>query len=170
MTTSHIVLVGAMGSGKTTTGTRLAEALNRTFIDSDVQIEAAYGATGRELAERMGVAWLHEAEAAAFSEALESPEPAVIAAAASVADRPELVAALASDDLFKVLLEADLDVQAQRAGTGHHRRPVDWGDMQGETARRRARLAEVSDMEISTTSMDPDSVVADVLAAFAERR
>jgi shikimate kinase len=170
MARNHIVLVGSMGSGKTTTGTRLAEALSRPFVDSDAQIEAAYGSTGRELAERFGVAWLHEAEAAAFSDALESPDPAVIAAAASIADRPELVAALESEDLFTVLLEADVEVQAQRAGKGHHRRPVDWTDMEDRTAQRRARLAEVVDLEISTTSMDPDAVVTTVLAAFAERR
>jgi shikimate kinase len=170
MARNHIVLVGSMGSGKTTTGTRLAEALNRPFVDSDAQIEATYGATGRELAERRGVPWLHEAEAAAFRKALESPDPVVIAAAASIADRPELVEALRSDDLFTVLLEADLGVQAQRAEAGDHRRPVDWSDMNDRTPRRRARLAEVVDIEVSTTSMDPDSVVADVVAAFAERR
>lgn len=170
MARNHIVLVGSMGSGKTTTGTRLAEALDRPFVDSDTQIEAAHGSTGRELAERIGVPWLHEAEASAFSEAIESPDPAVIAAAASIADRPDLVAALGSADLFTVLLEADGDVQAQRAETGRHRRPVDWTDMEDRTAQRRARLAEVADIEVSTTSMDPESVVARVLAVFAERR
>lgn len=170
MARNHIVLVGSMGSGKTTTGTRLAAALNRPFVDSDAQIEAAHGATGRELAERLGVPWLHEAEASAFSAALESPGPAVIAAAASVADRSELVAALASEDLFTVLLDADRDVKAQRAETSQHRRPVDWSDMEGRTERRRARLAEVADIEICTSSMDPYSVVAHVLAALTERR
>lgn len=158
-----------MGSGKTTTGRRLAEALSRPFVDSDAQIKVAHGANGRELAERMGVAWLHEAEASAFTEALESTEPAIIAGAASIADRPELVAALHSDDLFVVLLEADVDLLADRAETGTHRRPVDWSDMSYRAGQRRARLAEVADVVISTTAANPDSVAANVLTAFAAR-
>lgn len=170
MTGNHIVLVGAMGSGKTTAGTRLAEAMSRPFIDSDAQIEKMYGATGRELAEGMGVPWLHEAEAAAFRTALASTDPAVIAAAASIGDRPKLVAILESSDLFVVLLEAEPDLLADRTEAGNHRRAVDWSDMFQRMGRRRARLVTVADFVISTTVEDPDSVVAHVLAAFAERR
>ena len=38
-----IVLIGMMGAGKTTVGRRLAAALDRRFIDSDAEIEAAAG-------------------------------------------------------------------------------------------------------------------------------
>ncbi len=170
MAKDHIVLVGAMGSGKTTVGARLAEALSRPFVDSDDQIEGTYGATGRELAERRGVAWLHEAEASAFRKALDSADPTVIAAAASIADQPELVAMLHSNGLFVVLLEAEPDVLARRAETANHRRRVDWDDMSKRSGRRRARLATVADVVMSTTSLDPYSVVADVLDLLATRQ
>lgn len=156
-----------MGSGKTATGMRLAAALSRPFIDSDDQIETSYGATGRELAERMGVAWLHDAEAAAFSHALESTSPAVIAAAASIADRAELVAELESTELLVVLLDAEERVLADRTTPDDHRRPVDWSDMVQRMRRRRARLAAVADVVISTTSTDINTVVAEVLAVHA---
>lgn len=159
-----------MGSGKTTTGARLAQALGRPFFDSDAQIETTHGITGRELAERNGVPWLHDAEATAFSNALDSDDPAVIAVAASIADRSDLIAVLASDDLFVVLLDAELDVLAQRAETGSHRRPVDWSHMTHRIGQRRERFASVADVVISTTLANAGSVVADVLAAFAERR
>lgn len=38
-----IVLVGMMGAGKTTVGRRLANRLNRRFIDSDEEVEKAAG-------------------------------------------------------------------------------------------------------------------------------
>jgi len=38
-----IVLIGMMGAGKTSLGRRLATRLNRNFIDSDAEIEAASG-------------------------------------------------------------------------------------------------------------------------------
>jgi shikimate kinase len=170
MVGNHIVLVGAMGSGKTTIGTRLAEALGRHFVDSDAQIEEAHGgATGRELAGRKGVAWLHEAEASALGKALESTEPAIIAAAASIGDRPDLVAMLGATDLLVVLLEAEPDVLANRTETGDHRRPVDWNDMTQLLRQRRERLAAAADVVISTTSENPDSVVTRVLAEIAKR-
>jgi shikimate kinase len=40
-----LVLVGMMGAGKTTVGRRLANRLNRRFVDSDEEIETAAGMT-----------------------------------------------------------------------------------------------------------------------------
>ena len=39
----NIFLVGMMGAGKTTVGRLLATRLNRTFIDSDIELEARCG-------------------------------------------------------------------------------------------------------------------------------
>ncbi|MDP5009378.1 MAG: shikimate kinase AroK, partial [Glaciimonas sp.] len=41
----NIFLIGLMGSGKTTVGRQLARRLNKTFIDSDHEIEARTGAS-----------------------------------------------------------------------------------------------------------------------------
>ena len=49
-----IVLVGLMGAGKSTVGRRLAKRLGLPFVDSDVAIEEASGATTAELFERYG--------------------------------------------------------------------------------------------------------------------
>ncbi|MBC7489191.1 MAG: shikimate kinase [Glaciimonas sp.] len=42
---SNIILVGLMGSGKTTIGRALATKLNKLFVDSDHEIEARSGAS-----------------------------------------------------------------------------------------------------------------------------
>ena len=42
MNEKNIVLIGFMGTGKTTTGRTLAERLNRKFLDSDYCIEERY--------------------------------------------------------------------------------------------------------------------------------
>ena len=49
-----IVLVGLMGAGKSTVGRRLARRLGLPFVDSDVEIEEASGATTADLFERFG--------------------------------------------------------------------------------------------------------------------
>ena len=57
-----IVLIGFMGSGKTTLGRRLAAALGVDFIDLDERLEAASGCSIRVLVERDGEAAFRVAE------------------------------------------------------------------------------------------------------------
>ncbi|MGZ4763625.1 MAG: shikimate kinase, partial [Ilumatobacteraceae bacterium] len=45
----HLVLVGLMGSGKTTVARIVAERLGRQVIDSDAVIEGATGRTVRQI-------------------------------------------------------------------------------------------------------------------------
>src|SRR5919112_1527773 len=77
----HIVLIGMMGSGKTTVGGRLARILDRPFVDSDVQVEQRAARTVREIFETDGEAAYRVLESEVLAEALASEEPAVIAAA-----------------------------------------------------------------------------------------
>src|SRR4051794_6921672 len=77
----HLVLVGMMGSGKTTVGRMVAARLGRRFLDSDEQVEAATGRTVREIFESDGEAAYRVLESKALCEALASRPPAVIAAA-----------------------------------------------------------------------------------------
>src|SRR4029450_13513392 len=81
---SHIVVVGSMAVGKSTVGRGLAARLGRPFRDSDADLGATGGGTGRGLAEREGVEALHRWEAGHLLTALEGSQPAVVAAAASV--------------------------------------------------------------------------------------
>ena len=85
----HVVLVGLMGSGKTTTGRILARRLRRPLFDSDQLVEARTGRTVREIFEADGEDAYRTLETAALLDALAEPEPAVIAAAGGVVIREE---------------------------------------------------------------------------------
>lgn len=50
----NIVLVGLMGAGKSTVGRLLAERLQRHFVDTDAEVEAAAGASIAEVFARLG--------------------------------------------------------------------------------------------------------------------
>lgn len=118
----HIVIVGPMGSGKTTLARALAESLGREVFDSDISIEQRTGRIGREIARIDGVEALHRLETDVLFEALASPTPAVVAAAASVIEDPQVRVSL--DGTYCVWVNAHPDILAERSTRGHHRRPV----------------------------------------------
>jgi shikimate kinase len=169
----HVVVVGSMAVGKSTVGRALAARLGRPFRDSDDDLVATRGVTGRDLAEREGVEALHRWEAGHLLTALEGSQPAVVAAAASVVDDAASLAALRKP--FVVWLRAPAVVLARRlesdAGDQGHRRRL--GDPDGVAeleAGRADRFGAVADLTIDTvvdgTSKDPDVIVDAILGAL----
>ena len=75
----HVVLVGLMGSGKTTVGRRLASRLDRHFVDADAALEEIADRSVAEIFEQDGEAAFRALEADTFEELLEHHEPCVIA-------------------------------------------------------------------------------------------
>jgi shikimate kinase len=82
----HVVIVGMMGSGKTTLGLALAEHFSLPYFDSDQTLIEKMGESGRDLADRRGVEFLHSCEAEILLDQLSSTSPSVISAAASTID------------------------------------------------------------------------------------
>src|SRR5262245_20339496 len=153
MVTRHLVVVGPMAVGKTTVGEALAGWSGRPLRDSDVDLEAARGITGRELAESEGIDALHLWEADHLRLSLADPTPSVIAAAASVVDVAAGRAGLAEP--FVIALTAPPEVRAARAEheDDHHRilsHPPD----------RDAAYRAVADVVIDTSGGDPAASAA----------
>lgn len=133
----HIVLVGPMGVGKTTVGAEVARRLGRPLRDSDGDFRAS-DRNARELAERQGVEALHRLEADLLLDALASPTPAVIAAAASVVEDPRVIEALRGQ--LVVWLTAPPELLVGRLASADHRR-----DLGTDPAAALARLAAERD-------------------------
>ena len=64
----NIFLVGVMGAGKTTVGRLLAKKLNRTFVDTDVEIEKRCGVPIPMIFEMEGEAGFRKREAQVIDE------------------------------------------------------------------------------------------------------
>jgi shikimate kinase len=79
-----VVLVGLMGSGKSTVGRLLAERLACDFVDTDDQVEQATGSTVNELFATHGEASFRRYELDSLTRSLARPTPAVIATGGGV--------------------------------------------------------------------------------------
>jgi shikimate kinase len=80
----HLVLVGLMGSGKSTVARMLAERLHRPVLDSDDMIERRTGRTVREIFASDGEAAFRSIETEVLREALATESPCIVAAAGGV--------------------------------------------------------------------------------------
>jgi shikimate kinase len=164
----HVVLVGGMAVGKSTVGHRLAESLGRPLRDSDIDLWADRRRSGRDLADSEGVAALHHWEADHLLRALASPDPVVVAAAASVVDDDRCVRALAAP--FVAWLRAQPETLVHRMTGDEERRRLgaDPGSVMHELmARRVARYAKVADVVVDVDNLSPDAVAATVLERLA---
>lgn len=162
----HVVLIGMMGAGKTTVGSRLARALERPFIDSDVQVEQRTSRTVREIFESDGEAAYRQIEAEVLAEALFSEEPAVIAAAGGTILDPNNRRRMRECGTV-VFLDADPGDLLGRVG-GQDHRPLLRDDPAGVLRHmdevRRPLYEETADHVIDVSVLGPDQVVKAILA------
>jgi shikimate kinase len=74
----HLVLIGLMGSGKSTVGEACAARLGRPFVDTDELVLATTGRSIGEIFARGGEPEFRQLEATAVADVCASPEPLVI--------------------------------------------------------------------------------------------
>jgi len=114
-----IVLVGFMGSGKTSTGRRLAQRLGLPFVDADAEIEAAAGMTIAEIFAKHGEPSFRDGERRVMARLLEVG-PRVIATGGGAFLNEETRARIAARGL-SVWLKADPEVLWRRVRKRTHR-------------------------------------------------
>lgn len=151
----HVVLLGMMGSGKTTLGRLLAERLGRSFLDNDAGLFARTGRTPGQLAAERGSEGLHAAEAEVLRAALASQPPAVIAVHGGAVLDPGLREALRPT--FRVWLDASPEALATRIASPGQR-PLLARDLAAALrtldAERRPYLAQLAELVLSTDAPD----------------
>jgi shikimate kinase len=158
----RVLLIGMMGSGKSTIGRLLAEATGWSYVDNDELVRRAHGATPRRILAERGEGPMRDAESTALRLGLETPAPSIVGVAAgtilSASDRE-----LLRDGGIVVWLRAGPVALAERAAGGEHRPWLD-GDaeswMRAASAERDPLYASVADITIDTGEGAPDASVA----------
>lgn len=165
-----IVLVGMMGCGKTTVGKRLAQRLDRPFIDADRELEARCGVSIATVFDLEGEDGFRRRESAVLEELLGRSD-IVLATGGGAVVRPENRRCLHERGLV-IYLRASLPELWNRLRNDRHRPLL-------ATANPRQRIAELlqqrepfyeeaSHYQVLTGRQPVDRVVSDIVQLLPE--
>jgi shikimate kinase len=158
----RFLLIGMMGSGKSTIGRLVADATGWPYVDNDELVLRAHGATPRTLLAEDGEAAMRRAESEALGSGVALPPPAIVGVAAGVildaADRETL-----RGGGIVVWLRANAGDLAARAAGADHRPWLD-GDprawMTAALLEREPLYASVADHVVDTDTVAPEETAA----------
>ncbi len=145
----HLVLVGFMGSGKSTLGHEAAARLDRPFLDLDKAIEERAGKSIAELFAERGEEGFRAIEEHAVRVSLAAPDPGVLALGGGAVSNAETRALLR--DAFVVLCEVDVDTAWRRVRNTGRPLAQDEGDFRRLYEQRQPLDREVADAAVSDT-------------------
>ncbi|MEM7507978.1 MAG: shikimate kinase [Pseudomonadota bacterium] len=146
-----VVLIGLMGAGKTSVGTRLAEMLGARFHDSDHEITEAAQMEIAEIFETFGEEEFRRLERRVISRLLEE-ETGVLATGGGAFMQAETRAAIA-ERAVSVWLKADLEILVERTAGRTHRPLLNNGDPRkilAELIDRRYPLYALADLHVES--------------------
>jgi shikimate kinase len=158
----RVLLVGMMGSGKSTIGRLLADATGWPYVDNDELVLRAHGATPRTLLAERGEAAMRGAESDALASGVAVPAPAIVGVAAGVildADNRETL----RNGGIVVWLRAGAEGLAARAAGAEHRPWLDADPRAWMTAallEREPLYASVADHVVDTDTAPPEETAA----------
>ena len=165
-----IVLVGLMGAGKSTVGRRLARRLGLPFVDSDVEIEEASGASTADLFERYGEHDFRDGERRLVAR-LVNGDVRVIATGGGAFLDPR-TRELLNERAITVWLDAPIDVLAERTTRRDNRPLLRKGNrtdiLSRLSVKRRDRYAEAQ-IHIRSGGGAHGDVVEAIVSALRER-
>lgn len=173
--TSRILLLGLMGSGKSSVGAALAEARGVPYLDNDTLVASRAGSALAALLEAEGVSAFHRVEAAIALELIGRTGTFVGALPASAVLNPAVREALErrGPELKLVWLRASLDTLVARLTRSPSGRPFIELDPRGALVQlapeREAAYAALADLTVDVDDRSPGQIAADIETALRRR-
>lgn len=164
----RVLLIGMMGSGKSTIGRLLSAATGWPFVDNDELVREFHGATPRQILAERGEAQMRAAESEALARGGREPAPSVIGVAGGTILEPKNRELLQAGGIV-VWLRADAAAIESRAMGIEHRPWLDTGGgswIRDAVAERDPLYASVADVVIDTGTKPAQDSAAKVLAAL----
>jgi shikimate kinase len=163
-----IVLVGMMGSGKSSIGRRVALRLGIPFVDADAEIEKAAGMTIADIFSVRGEAEFRSGEARVIVRLLESG-PQVLSTGGGAFMNRNTRAAIAAKGI-SIWLNAEFEVLMKRIKR-RNERPLLKTDDPGATLRtlmqERYPIYALADLTVQSREVSHDRIVDEIVGALA---
>ncbi len=167
----NLVLVGFMGTGKTTVGALVAARLGWAFVDTDAVVEAAAGMPVREIFARQGEGAFRILEAHAC-QAASAGTHTVISVGGGAVVNPENRRALEANGVLVLLTcERDRLIDRLEGSARRGERPLLSGDMGARIDALAASRAEVYSsiaLKVDTTHLTPEEVAERMITMLEE--
>lgn len=165
----NIILIGFMGTGKSTVGKRLARSLAWNFIDTDVEIESISGLTVAEIFRRHGETRFRSEENLLIKR-LSTLENCVIATGGGTVLNPENWELLAGSGII-VGLYANVDTILERVGHRTDRPLLRTSREEIEALwQKRQVVYNRADLTVDTMEKDIEEVEKEILERIEEMR
>ena len=159
-----ITLTGFMGSGKTTVGRILADALGCLFLDLDDLIVKKAGKTIPEIFAHDGEPAFRQLEARLLRQTVEKyAESTVVLALGGGAVTTPASATLLHEKTVCIYLRATLETLQQRLSGETAGRPLADDAMAGRLAAREPLYEETAHVIIDTDGLAPDEVADEII-------
>lgn len=166
----HVILIGMMGTGKTTVGQVLAKKTSLPWKDTDKEIEQVIGMTIAQYFSKFGEKEFRKLETEKLRELL-SKSPAIITTGGGVVLKEEN-RKLLSQNGFVIQLKAQPEVIIKRIQQAKEMRPLLVGNIQEKVytiMRARKGLYDFADWTIDTTELSVDQVVEHIIHLLNKR-
>jgi shikimate kinase len=169
-----ILLVGLMGTGKTTIARGLARHFSVDVLDTDKLVEQRASKSVREIFSRDGEDAFRDIETEVLEECLRTPGHAVVAGAGGVVlrekNRDVINAGRASGTVAVVWLHARPEVLVGRTKKGGHRPLLDndhEGTLRKMADERAPMYSSVADVVVDVSERSPESVITLIVDALS---
>jgi len=163
----RILLVGLMGSGKSSVGRAIAARTGWPCLDNDEELQRRTGSTAAELLALQGLPGLRAAESEVLTAVLATPPPLVAGVAAGTVLDPVDRARLRAGG-HVVWLRPPVAALAERAFGAPHRPWLDEAPLEvlrAMASERDPLFAAVAHQVVDTVALSPDEVAEQVVAA-----
>ncbi|KRM96767.1 shikimate kinase [Liquorilactobacillus aquaticus DSM 21051] len=158
------ILIGFMGSGKTTIGKLLAEKLNLPHVDLDDQITAAAGIAITDIFSQHGENYFRQLEHEVLLNAIS--QEGILSTGGGTPTQSENLTALKKAEIPVILLEAAADTILERVSGDIERPLVNSLDRDGLTSlkeKRQPKYQACADLTIKTDGSSPEKIVTQIL-------
>ena len=163
-----IVLVGIMGSGKTSIGTRLAKKLGASFFDIDQEIEKAVGCTIEDIFKYAGEDFFRKKENEVIRAVLENPLSIISTGGGTFLD--EDIRALIKEQAVSIWLKADYNSLIDRLSRGKSRPILENGnkaELLKQLIDERYPVYQLADICVNSNDGPHSSIVNEILNLLA---